>query len=150
VVNNNNNNNNCFEWKRNHIFKEWFSFYRLVCCMKKNFPICGWYNKIQWRYGWKCPHFMYIVALVLHSCYTRVTLVLPQQLNGLDVYFSNTHSCMALAKWLPGFDEKSLAFEVLLAKCAIETLTVIIIIKSLDPSISSFNRESTGYTFCGK
>jgi hypothetical protein len=57
---------------------------------------------------------------------------------------------MALSKWLPGFDEKSLAFEVLLAKCAIETLTVVIIIKSLDPSISSFNRESTGYTFCGK
>lgn len=119
----------------------------LQTCLKK-FPLVD--NKIQWRYGWKCPHFMYIVALVLHSCYTRVTLVLPQQLNGLDVYFSNTHSCMALAKWLPGFDEKSLAFEVLLAKCAIETLTVIIIIQSLDPSISSFNRESTGYTFCGK
>ena len=35
----------------------------------------------------------------------------------VDVYFfSNTHSGMALTKWLPGFDEKSLAFEVLLAK----------------------------------
>merc|ERR1712223_881120 len=90
------------------------------------------------------------VTLMSHSCHTHVTLVLPQQLNGFDVYISNTHSCMALAKWLPSFDEKSLAFEVLLAKCAIETLTVIISFQSLDPSISSFNRESTGYTFCGK
>jgi len=143
-----------------------FLFTDLFVVWQKNFPICGWYNKIQWRYGWKCPHFMYIVALVSHSCHNHVTIMSQSCHNHVTLVshscyhsswmvcwcllFSNTHSRMALTKWLPGFDEKSLAFEVLLAKCAIETLTVVIIIKSLDPSISSFNRESTGYTFCGK
>jgi hypothetical protein len=35
---------------------------------------------------------------------------------------------MALAKWFSGFDEKSFAFEVLFTKCAIETLTMVIIV----------------------
>jgi len=93
-----------------------FLFTDLFVVWQKNFPICGWYNKIQWRYGWKCPHFMYIVALVSpschthvtimsHSCHTRVTLMLPQQLNGLLMFtffkypFSHGSYKMASRLW---------------------------------------------------
>jgi len=90
---NNNNNNNCFEWKRNHIFIEYF-FTDLFEI--KKFPSVD--NKIQWRYGWKCPHFMYIVALVLHSCHTRVTLVSHSRHTRVTLV---SHSCHTRVTLVP-------------------------------------------------
>jgi hypothetical protein len=62
----------------------------------------------------------------------------------------DSHSSMALAERFSGFYEKSFAFEVLLAKSAIEALAMIIVVESLDPSVTSFNGKSTRYTFGGE
>jgi hypothetical protein len=57
---------------------------------------------------------------------------------------------VTFAERLPCLDEKTLPFQILLAERAIETLTMIVVIKCLYPTISSFDRESTGNTFCCK
>jgi hypothetical protein len=57
---------------------------------------------------------------------------------------------VTFTKGLSCFDEKTLAFQILFAERAIETLTMIVVIKCLYPTISSFDRESTGNTFCCK
>jgi hypothetical protein len=51
---------------------------------------------------------------------------------------------VALAKRLSGLDEKSFAFKVLLAKSAIEALTVVVVVQGLDPSVAGLNGKAAG------
>lgn len=49
---------------------------------------------------------------------------------------------MTLAEWFPRLDEKSLAFQILLAQRAIEALAVIIVVQRLYPPVSGFNGKT--------
>lgn len=55
---------------------------------------------------------------------------------------------MVFAEWTTTLRVKTLAFEILLAHRAVETLAVVIIVQGLHPAISSFDWESTRETFC--
>jgi len=57
---------------------------------------------------------------------------------------------MTLAKRLSSLDEKAFTFEVLLAKGAIKALTVVIVIQSLYPAVTSLNRKPARDAFGGK
>jgi len=118
----------------------WYLFtYLSAVCLQKISPF-------DWRYGWKCPH-------LLCTKYVFLTLVVDGR-SAVCLQLSadclDSHSSVALAEWFSGFHEKSLAFEVLLAKSAIEALAMIIVVESLDPSVASFDWESTRYTFGGE
>jgi len=57
---------------------------------------------------------------------------------------------MGLAKWLAGFDEKSLALQVFLAESTVKALAVVIVVEGLNPPISGLNWESARHTLCGE
>jgi len=57
-------------------------------------------------------------------------------------------SCVGLAERLSRFDKEALTFKVFLAKRAVEALGVVVVIKSLDPPVSGFDRESAGDALC--
>jgi len=57
---------------------------------------------------------------------------------------------VAFAKGFTSFDKKPFAFKILLAKGAVKALTVVIIIQSLNPAITSLDWESTRDTFCSE
>jgi hypothetical protein len=54
---------------------------------------------------------------------------------------SDSQLGVAFAEGLAGLDEEALAFEVLLAKSAVEALAVVVVVEGLDPAISGFDRE---------
>lgn len=66
----------------------------------------------------------------------------------LAIFSLDSHPGMALAKRFSSFDKKAFAFKVVFAERAIKALAVIIVVKSLNPTITSFNRKPTRYTFC--
>jgi len=57
-------------------------------------------------------------------------------------------SGVGLAERLSRFDKEALTFEVFLAKRAVEALGVVVVVQSLDPPVSSFDRESAGDALC--
>lgn len=57
---------------------------------------------------------------------------------------------MGLAERATAFSEEALTFQVLLADRALETLRVIVVVKGLNPAVSSFNWESASDALCSK
>jgi len=55
---------------------------------------------------------------------------------------------MAFAKGFSSFDEKTFAFKILLAKGAVKALTMIIVIQSFDPAVTSLDWKATRDTLC--
>jgi len=55
-----------------------------------------------------------------------------------------------LAEWFAGFDEKSLALQVLLAESTVKALAMIVVVEGLNPTISGLNGESARHTLCGE
>lgn len=57
---------------------------------------------------------------------------------------------MILAEWSTTLGEKALSLKILLAHCAVETLAVVVIGQSFDPSVSSLDGEAARKTFSSK
>jgi len=55
---------------------------------------------------------------------------------------------VALAEWFSSFHKETLSFKILFAQRAVEALRMIIIIESLNPSVSRLYGESTRDAFC--
>jgi len=55
---------------------------------------------------------------------------------------------VAFAKGFTSFDKKAFAFKVLLTKSAVKALTVIIVVQSLDPAVTSLDWKATRDAFC--
>jgi len=72
------------------------------------------------------------------------------QENVLEDVWKNfcSSSGVGLAERLSRFDKEALTFEVFLAKRAVEALGVVVVVQSLDPPVSGFDRESAGDALC--
>lgn len=141
----------CQKIKRSHIFNEWFlltDLFESQLIFVSIFISCL-FTKISpfdWRYGLKCPHLLCTKYVFLTSVDDGSSAVCLQ----LSADCLDSHSSMALAERFSCFHEKSFAFEVLLAESAIEALAMIIVVESLDPSVTSLDRKSARYTFGGE
>jgi len=62
--------------------------------------------------------------------------------------FCCSASGVCLAERLSRFHKEALTFEVFLAKRAVEALGVVVVVESLDPPVSGFDRESARHALC--
>lgn len=54
---------------------------------------------------------------------------------------------VSFTEWFPALGEETLALKILVAFRALEALTVVIVIKSFDPTVTGLNWETTTNAF---